>query len=207
MATNTEPLHSLKAVPPVAQASACASVQRRQLGRAIAANPRFLLSRHSLKPLLSMNNKVTPLRVRTRPRPVFRPLGEPGTNRIPFDIRVNAVELPRISHPMVEALVLPERLPNAPQSPVGSPCCRAFPLIRDPGQICFRRQKNVDMVRHHREGVKQVSGEGVFSACEFFDDGRCNSFICQPSRARGGAVEFFVHVAEASSWLALFPLS
>src|SRR5713226_3450266 len=88
------------------------------------------------------------------PRPVLGMLHQAGGNGIVLDIGQDARELRGVANPMVERLILPERLSNAAQNQVACSRCCTLDRLRDYGERGSRFQEHVDVIGHHYERMQ-----------------------------------------------------
>jgi hypothetical protein len=103
----------------------------------------------------------------------------------------DAFEFCRISHPVVERFILPERFTGPAQ---GRVCvARRDPLhdVGDFGQGNARFQENMHMIRHDHVGVQDVATEFRTSLDWVFSIGG-NFRVAEPAGPEGGGVEVAV---------------
>jgi hypothetical protein len=94
--------------------------------------------------------------VRARPSVCTSIRHESGLHRILLNVGANAPEFLFIANPSVITFGLPKWLSGAPQELVGSPRCRTFQGIDEPGRIDLRSQQSMYVVRHHDPCVQSI---------------------------------------------------
>jgi hypothetical protein len=142
--------------------------------------------------------------MRTRPLEILSGGRQSRRHRVLFDISLYPPHLIPGSDQTIVALILPERTSRPAQYPISLISREAFER-REP----FRRgdargHKNVDVVRHHDEGVKLVAAEPPFPLPQRVNYQRSNVGPLKKSRAGFGAVKQAIHGDECLSGRDLF---
>lgn len=89
-------------------------------------------------------------------RPEFGPFGQPGGYGIVLDITPHALELPRMPNPVVERLILPERLPGSVQQKIRPSGGLPFNQSCNDRQFVPGAYKQVNVIRHRNERMKFI---------------------------------------------------
>ena len=134
------------------------------------------------------------LLVRARPGPLFRICHEPGFYGVPFDIHANTFFFSRISCPMIERFVLPERFACSSQNPVCASRCDAFNSTRNPSHCDSWLKQNMDVVRHDHIRAQNILVKFVLTSAQSAHNGICNRRILQPKRTEPCAIQMPIEI-------------
>jgi hypothetical protein len=131
--------------------------------------------------------------MRTRPLEILSSRRQSRRNRILLDVLRNPPHFISRSDQMIVALILPERTSCSAQYPISLISGEAFERRKPFRRSDARGHKNVDVVRHHHEGMKFVATETAFPFPQRVYHQRSNVGALKKSRTGFGTVEQAIH--------------
>ena len=157
------------------------------------------LAQPALRPAGPAGKRIRRLKAcPTRPGEHSWTCSQSGVNWIPFNIAANPFKFLLIPHQVVVTLVLPERsatTQNLVRATSGEALQRTHPIFR----INKRCHKQMDVVRHHHEGVQLITPKPVLPVLQATSDQCGNGRLLQEQRPCPGSVQQPVHRNECFS--------
>ena len=92
----------------------------------------------------------------TGPRKLLRRSTDPGADRVHLNIIRNPLELPRVTHPPVVGLVLPEGLSADVQHLISPSRRKSLERLHQLRDRHARGNEQMDVIGHYNEGVKNI---------------------------------------------------
>ncbi len=134
------------------------------------------------------------------PGPVRGPLRQTGFHGILLDVNVDPLHLRTVPGPMVERLLLPERLPLPVQNAIRVTCGSPFDSMRDAGERGQRIQQKMDVIWHDDVGSKDEEAT-LFASAQCGYNASCDLARGKPARAVCGGIETSVGLEKLATGL------